>query len=155
VITASGVKPIVPVTWGRDNFWIYGVIEPLSGWSLMEEYPHLDTQNFQTFIDSLSRHLGTDIAVMQLDQAGAHITSALHWPDNFIPILQPAHSPELNPIERVWQFVKAQLKGESFSSIEALRLRVQSILANLLPSRIISLSSFDFILEALFYAASF
>jgi hypothetical protein len=31
----------------------------------------------------------------------------------------------------------------------------QSILANLLPSRIISLSSFDFIIEALFYAASF
>ena len=32
VITAKGVKPIATVQWQRDNFWIYGVVEPLSGW---------------------------------------------------------------------------------------------------------------------------
>ncbi|MCC5661807.1 hypothetical protein LC608_33660 [Nostoc sp. XA010] len=31
VITASGVKPTVKVIWPRDNFWIYGAIEPLTG----------------------------------------------------------------------------------------------------------------------------
>ena len=27
---------------------------------------------------------------------------ALSWPENLIPIFQPAHSPQLNPIERLW-----------------------------------------------------
>ncbi len=37
------------------------------------------------------------------------------------PIDQPAHSPQLHPIERLWQFIKCQFKGESFSSLQELR----------------------------------
>lgn len=154
VITGFGVKPVAPVSWGRDNFWIYGVVEPLSGWQFMKEYPQLDSANFQQFIDLLSLELGEDIAVMQLDQAGAHVAAALRWPENLIPICQPAHSPELNPIERVWQYIKAQMKGERFVTIEGLRRRVQQELEQIKPERIISLSSYDFLLEALFCAAS-
>jgi len=154
VITNAGIKPIAPVSWGRDNFWIYGVVEPLSGWQFTQEYPHLDSENFQQYIDALSAQLGEEIAIIQLDQAGAHITSALNWPENLIPICQPPHSPELNPIERVWEFIKATLKGKRFSKIEELRNHVQQILAEITPERIMSLSSYNFILEALFYAAS-
>lgn len=154
VITSFGVKPVAPVSWERDNFWIYGVVEPLNGWHFTAEYPHLNTQNFQLFIDALSQQVGNDIAVMQLDQAGAHVSSALRWPENLIPICQPAHSPELNPIERVWQFIKAQLKGERFATIEVLRARIAQVMAQITLERIISLSSYDFILEALFCAAS-
>lgn len=154
VITASGVKPVVQVQWPRDNFWLYGIVEPLSGWHFTQEYSHLDTEHFQQFIDALSEQLGDDIAVIQLDQAGAHVTSALRWAENLIPLCQPAHSPELNPIERVWQFIKAQLKGERFATLQQLRERLASVLAQITPERIISLSSYDFILEALFCAAS-
>ncbi len=154
VITAFGVKPVVQVQWQRDNFWLYGVVEPLSGWHLTREYPHFDTENFQQFIDALSLALGEDIAVIQLDQAGAHVTSALKWPENLVPICQPAHSPELNPIERVWQFIKAQLKGECFTTLEQLREQLAQVLERITTDQIISLSSYDFILEALFYAAS-
>ncbi len=154
VITNAGVKPIAPVSWKRDNFWIYGVLEPLSGWHFTQEYPHLDSEHFQQFIDALSAQLGEDIAILQLDQAGAHVTTALRWPENLIPLCQPAHSPQLNPMERVWQFIKAQLTGDRFCQIEPLRSRVQQILEDITPERIQSLSSYDFILEALFYAAS-
>lgn len=71
-----------------------------------------------------------------------------------IPICQPAHSPELNPIERVWQFIKAQLKGERFVTLELLQKRLAQVLQQITPERIISLSSYNFILEALLYAAS-
>lgn len=91
--------------------------------------------------------------MIQLDQAGAHVTSVLRWPENLIPICQPAHSPELNPIERVWQFIKAQLKGEHFATLEQLRERLAQVMKQITPERIISLSSYDFILEALFCAA--
>jgi hypothetical protein len=38
VIMAFGVKPHAPVLWKRDNFWLYGVVEPLSGWHFCQEY---------------------------------------------------------------------------------------------------------------------
>ncbi len=41
VITARGVKPIAQVQWQQDNFWIYGVVEPLNGWHFEQEYSHL------------------------------------------------------------------------------------------------------------------
>ncbi|WP_442948776.1 transposase [Nostoc sp.] len=32
-------------------------------------------------------------------------------------MFQPVHSPQLNPIERLWQFIKHQFKGENFSNL--------------------------------------
>jgi len=154
VITAKGVKPIVPVQWGRKNFWIYGVVEPLSGWHFEREYPHLDSQNFQAFLDELSQALGEDIAVIQMDRAQAHRALALNWSENVIPIFQPASSPELNPIERLWLFIKRQIQGENFPTLAALRLRLTQVFEALTTEQVAALTSYPFILEALFYAAS-
>jgi hypothetical protein len=66
VIMAFGVKPIAPVLWKRDNFWLYGVVEPLSGWHFYQEYARLNTEKFQQFINALSEQVGDDIALIQL-----------------------------------------------------------------------------------------
>jgi hypothetical protein len=34
VISAKGIKPKVKVAWPREAFWLYGVVEPLSGCTL-------------------------------------------------------------------------------------------------------------------------
>lgn len=153
VITAKGIKPIAPVQWGRDNFWIYGVVEPLNGWHFEQEYDALNSEQFQCFLDALSQALGDDMALIQLDQAKAHQALALNWSDNLIPVFQPAHSSELNPIERLWQYLKQQLKGENFATLKQLRERFHHEFCKLTPERVASLTSYDFILEALFYAA--
>ena len=31
VLTSPGVQPFVRVSWKRESFWLYGVVEPLSG----------------------------------------------------------------------------------------------------------------------------
>ncbi|MBA3920734.1 MAG: IS630 family transposase [Nostocaceae cyanobacterium] len=154
LITAFGVKPVAPILWKRENFWLYGVVEPLSGWHFCQEYAHLNGEDFQQFIDALSLQLGEDIALIQMDQAGAHVTNEIKWPENLIPVCQPAHSPELNPIERVWEYIKQQLVGEVFTTLSQLRERLQQVLKKITPEQICSLSSYNFILEALFYAAS-
>lgn len=153
VITAKAVKPVAPVQWGRDNFWVYGVVEPLAGWHFCQEYPQLNSTHFQSFLDALSQELGDEVALLQLDQAGAHQALNLSWPENLIPVLQPAHSPELNPTERLWQHLRTQLLGENFINLEQLRARLQQLFAVLTPDQVASLTSYDFILEALFYAA--
>ncbi|WP_309245660.1 IS630 family transposase [Desmonostoc muscorum] len=155
VITAPGVKPTVAVKWERENFWIYGAIEPLTGQHFQQEYPQLNGDYFQQFLDWLSQQLGSDYAILQIDQAPAHISSAINWPENIIPLLQPPHAPELNPIERLWQFLKKSLKNELFSDLQDLRTRLQQLFEQLTSEQVISISSYNFILEALFYAASY
>lgn len=154
VITAKGVKPTVEVQWGRENFWIYGAIEPLTGNHFLHEYPALNGECFQAFLDWLSQELGDEYAILQMDQAPAHMTAAICWPENIIPLAQPAHSPELNPIERFWQFLKQSLKNDRFPSLQALRERIQALFDQLTLEQVMCVSSYNFILEALFYAAS-
>jgi transposase len=45
-------------------------------------------------------------AVLLVDQAGWHISPKLKVPDNITLVLLPPRSPELNPMENVWQFVR-------------------------------------------------
>jgi transposase len=70
-------------------------------------------------------------------------------------VCQPSHSPELNPIERVWEYIKQELVGEVFTTLEQLRERLKQVLEKITSDQISSLSSYKFILEALFYAASY
>ena len=62
----------------------------------------------QLHIEEISRHVARGAhAVLLLDRAGWHTTGNLRWPGNVTPILLPSRSPELNPVEQVWQFLRA------------------------------------------------
>jgi putative transposase len=66
-----------------------------------------------------------------------------------ILLFQPAYSPEVNPIERLWGYVKEQLKWLRFEQIEELRDGLQKELKKLTLEVIASLTGWQFILEAI------
>ena len=66
-----------------------------------------------------------------------------------ILLFQPAYSPEVNPIERLWGYIKEQLKWLRFEQIEELRAAVQKELNKLTNEVIASLTGWQFILEAI------
>ncbi len=45
-------------------------------------------------------------AVLFMDQAGWHTTAKLTVPDNISIVMLPSRSPELNPVENIWQFMR-------------------------------------------------
>jgi len=58
-------------------------------------------------------------AVLMLDQAGWHMSSALVVPANITLLPLPPKCPELNPVENVWQFMRDNwLSNRIFSSYE-------------------------------------
>jgi DDE superfamily endonuclease len=79
----------------------------------------------------------------------------LQIPENIILLFQPPHSPELNPIERVWEHLKQDLKWELFDNLEHLRTKVSELLAQLTSQVAASLTGYDFILNALSVANIF
>jgi transposase len=45
-------------------------------------------------------------AVVIIDQAGWHMSPKLAIPDNITLMALPPRSPELNPVENVWQYIR-------------------------------------------------
>lgn len=148
MITAVGVKPMQSVQWQRQAFYLYGIVEPKTGDSFFYEFSHLDSVCFEQFLQLVSEAFPTHLNILQVDNAPAH-TADLEIPDNIVLLFQPPHSPELNPIERVWQDIKADLKGEVFETLDSLREAVREVLGYLTPDWIASLSGYPHILSAL------
>lgn len=46
-------------------------------------------------------------AVLLLDRAGWHTTGNLIVPKNVTLIFLPSRSPELNPVEQIWQYLRS------------------------------------------------
>jgi hypothetical protein len=69
--------------------------------------PYANTAAMQAFLDGFSETLAADDhAVMILGRAGWHGSNALAVPANITLVPLPAYSPELNPVERVWLYLK-------------------------------------------------
>jgi hypothetical protein len=55
----------------------------------------------------------------------------------------------LNPIERVWQDLKLDLKGDNFANLDHLRAAITQILGYMTPEWLASLTQYPFIMNAL------
>jgi transposase len=58
-------------------------------------------------------------AILVLDQAGWHTSAKLDVPANITLMPLPSKSPELNPVENIWQFIRGNwLSNRVFSSYD-------------------------------------
>ena len=69
--------------------------------------PKANTRAMQTHLDEISRAVARRAhAVLLMDRAGWHTTAKLTVPKNITVVLLPSRSPELNPMENVWQYMR-------------------------------------------------
>jgi len=69
--------------------------------------PEVHTAAMQEFLDRFARTIpDTDHVALFLDRAGWHGSHALVVPDCITLVPLPAYSPELNPVERIWEYLK-------------------------------------------------
>ena len=148
VITACGVKPIGVWQWLFKAFWVYGAVEPTTGDSFFLQFSHVDTDCYQRFLDEFSQQFPDSLNLLQVDNGRFHKGKNLVVPENIILLFQPPYCPELNPIERLWQHLKAGLKWASFKTLEQLQTKVDQLLTELTPEVIASVTGYTFILDA-------
>lgn len=149
LITACGVKPIGKWQWLFKAFWLYGVVEPVRGESFFLQFSHVDTECYQRFLDEFSRAYPDTLNVIQVDNGRFHNSKNLLVPENVILLFQPPYCRELNPIERLWEHLKAALKWASFQTLAQLQTKVERLLAELTPQVIASITGYSFILNAI------
>jgi transposase len=70
--------------------------------------PHVNTEVMNAFLEQFAKELPPDVhAAMVLDRAGWHVAAALRVPQNVTLILLPPKSPELNPAENLWHYLRS------------------------------------------------
>jgi putative transposase len=75
----------------------------------------------EKFLELFASKYPLDLHIIQVDQGGFHNSLNFSIPENVILLFGPAYSPEANPIERLWGYIKQQLKWLRFEQIEELR----------------------------------
>lgn len=69
--------------------------------------PRCNSEAMSLHLQEISRTVKTDAhAVVILDQAGWHGSRQLRVPGNITLLPLPPRSPELNPVENIWQFIR-------------------------------------------------
>jgi hypothetical protein len=101
----------------------FGFVEPATGRTVWNIANAVCKELFELILVDFARSVGAGDdkrIVLQLDNAGWHGPENLAVPDGIRLVFQPAHSPELQPAEHLWQFVDEPLANRCFATIESL-----------------------------------
>ena len=102
-----GTRPRAPHDQRTRSAYIFGAICPARGVGAALGLPRCNTQAMQWHLVEISSQVTPDAhAVILLDQAGWHTTQKLNVPENITLMPLPPRSPELNPVENIWQFMR-------------------------------------------------
>jgi DDE superfamily endonuclease len=126
-ITGYGVKPLQVVEPLYESSWLDAAVEPTTGAACWWALPRLDADCFTLFLAKCGRYSAESRHRVLLDQAPAPGAPRVQWPANVVLVWLPAYSPAWNPVERLWEDLKARLdvqKAQVRSSLRGLREHV-------------------------------
>ena len=102
------------------------------------------------FFAAFATYLGKKAAIVVMDCAGWHKSKELNIPDNIEIVYLPPYSPELNPVEKFWQHMKAHvIKNKIYDNLEALEKAVCEFIQQLIPNNIKTTCSINHTLNAI------
>jgi transposase len=100
----KGSRPRIARQQQYLSTYLFGAVCAAKGDSFGLVLPASNTGTMQLFLNKLSEKIVIGRhAVVVVDRAGWHTTSKLKMPSNISILPLPAYSPELNPMEQVWQ----------------------------------------------------
>jgi hypothetical protein len=103
-----GTRPRQPADQRYESAYLFGAICPARGTGAALALPFADTEAMQLHLDEISANVAVGAhAALIFDRAGWHTTSNLAMPANITPIWLPSRAPELNPVENIWQYLRA------------------------------------------------
>jgi hypothetical protein len=102
-----GSRPAAPKDQRTASVYIFGAICPALGKGAGLVLPRCTTEAMALQLAEISRNVAPGAhGLVLVDQAGWHVSRKLVVPENLALMLLPPRSPELNPVENVWQFLR-------------------------------------------------
>ncbi len=119
---------------GYKSFYLYSAVSAVNGDDFTLMISHVNQECMQLYLDEFAKTLKEDI-ILVMDNAGWH--KGLIIPANIEIIFLPPYSPELNPVERLWLYIKSNiLKNQIYDDLLQLEIAVTKFL-NTTPKSVI------------------
>lgn len=142
-----GMRPRMVKDQRYNSAYIFGAVCPARDTGAALVLTHVSVAAMNLLLEEVASQLpsGTH-AAMLIDNAGWHTANALRVPPNITLVHLPPYSPELNAIEKVWQYLRDRyLSGRLFPGtgaiVDACCDAWNSLMAE--AGRIRSLTDFD------------
>jgi transposase len=118
----TGSRPTAVRQTKYDWCYLYAAVEPASGASAALIAPNADTGTMNQFLRILDAERKPDEhIVLIMDGAGWHKSKALQLPDGITILLLPPYSPELNPVENFWHYLRSHyLSNRAYNNYDDL-----------------------------------
>jgi hypothetical protein len=110
----TGSRPVAPKDLGFASAYMFGAVCPSEGKAAALIMPICNTAAMNHHLSEISSQVAADAhAVVILDGAGWHRSQGLVVPSNITLLELPPYSPELNPVERIWHYLRSHWLANS------------------------------------------
>ena len=110
----EGFRPSVKLQRVREYTHVYSAVCPIDGDSFSLILPYANTDMMSIFLREFSEYSLNYRIVMVMDGAAWHKAKKLELFDNIRIIYQPPHSPEVNPVEHLWEHLREKYFRNGF-----------------------------------------
>ncbi len=117
-----GLRPEGPIDQRYASAWLYGAVRPGTDEAFALVLTEVGAEAMQVFLDRFATTLPSGVhAALLLDGAGWHTAGDIAVPANVSLVFLPPYSPQLNPVERVWLYLRERyLSLRLFADLEAI-----------------------------------
>ena len=142
-----GSKPVNGRASEHLRFSAIGSVNPISGEFISLVMSGVNTEVFQVYLDELASSTDNRAITLVLDNASWHKAKKLNW-YNIKPLFLPTYSPDFNPIENLWRYIKINHFSNWFAkNIEQLIDRICEAFNSLSKEQVKSTTNFDYLLK--------
>lgn len=150
VITAKGIKPIGIYKHSYLYKWLWGSFSPITGESFCMTTNNVCKELFIKYLEDFSKHKPEELKIMIIDNASFHSTKDFELPSNIVLMPIPPYCPELNPAEKVWQWMKDKIAMKIFDTLEILENKMDTLIQNLEGDLIKSITGYAFYMKSFY-----
>jgi len=140
----AGKRTAVEVKLGFKNFYLYSAVNPETGDHFTLQMPSVNTDCMNAFLHEMAEHYKDKEILLVMDGAGWHKSKDLQIPQTIEIIKLPPYSPELNPVETLWQHIKYHtIRNKIYDTLQDLEETICTFVNNIKPETIISVCSMN------------
>ena len=101
-----GVRPVIPQQRVREYIYAYTAVSPDDGENFSLILPRSNAEMMNIFLEEFSKQYQEYKIIIAMDGAPWHPPESSDKYDNIRVIRQPPYSPELNPVEHIWEYIR-------------------------------------------------
>jgi transposase len=142
------VRPVAPRQIVREYVYVFAAVAPGLGRMTSLILPFANTDMMSLFLEQVAQDFSDYLVLLLIDKAGWHLANALRVPENLRLIPLPPHSPELNPVEHIWDEIREKgFINQVFPSLDEVedRLCQELVVLGNNPQRLRSMTSFPYL----------